>query len=228
MYDYYLSSMSGDMYLGRGRVMVPKSMQKQGNGNRSTGVQGNYNSGLDSFMYTQIEYQTTEDKTPIPLQFQLRSVEWREIRNNLLESIATSIGISVGTLASYLNDASARTAREVSAEESATTLFVEEKRRLFETPINELLRIVTHYYGMPDQIEVRWSKSGFTNPQVLADTLARAKQAGLISGKKAHRLYNVDEDEDQVEEDWNLVLEDMKQEQDNIFGDFALGAGDVM
>jgi hypothetical protein len=80
---------------------------------------------------------------------------------------------------------------------------------------------------MTDQIEVRWSKSGFTNPQVLADTLARAKQAGLISGKKAHRMYNVDDDEDQVEEDWALVQEDMQNEQNGLFGDFSLNAGDV-
>ena len=227
LYDYYLSCLSGDMYLGRGRVFIPKSMSRQGMG-KGPGVQSNYNSGLDSFMYTQVEYQSTDDKKLESIQFSLRAAEWCEIRNNLLESIATSIGISVGTLASYLNDTSNRTAREVSAEESATTLFVEEKRRLLEGPVNELLAIVTSYYGFTDRVEIRWSKSGFTNPQVLADTLSRAKQAGLISGKKAHRLYNVDDDEEQVEADWALVQEDMQRDQNSVFGDFALGAGDVM
>lgn len=227
LYDYYLSAFSGDMYLGRGRVMLPKPMQKAQASSRP-GWSSNYNSGLDSFVYTFVETLSTEDQKPVPIQFDLRAMDWKEIRNNLLESIATAIGLSVGTLASYLNDASNRTAREVSAEESATTLFVEEKRRLLEVPINNLLATVTAYYGFADRVEIRWSKAGFTNPQVQAQTLSAAVQGGLISKRKAHRLFNVDDDEDQVEADWAEVEKDMQAEQNSVFGDFALNAGDVM
>lgn len=232
LYDYYISAMSGDMYIGRGRIMLPKPMQRANGGvapnNGHAGWSSNYNSGLDSFVYTLIETLSTDDQKPVPIQFDLRAVDWREIRNNLLESIATAVGLSVGTLASYLNDTSNRTAREVSAEESATTLFVEEKRRLLEDPINRLLETVTAYYGFTDRVEVRWSKSGFTNPQVQAQTLSLAVQSGLMSKKKAHRLFNVDEDQEQVEADWAEVEKDMQREQNSVFGDFALNAGDVM
>lgn len=228
LYDYYISALSGDMYLGRGRVLLSKPFQRgQGTG-KGPGVQSNYNSGLDSFVYTMVETLSTEEQKPVTLQFDLRANDWKEIRNNLLESIATAIGISVGTLASYLSDASNRTAREISSEESATTLFVEEKRRLLEVPINRLLHTVTAYKGFTDCVEIRWSKAGFTNPQVQAQTLSLAVQSGLMSKKKAHRLFNVDEDQEQVEADWLEVQMDAVKEQNSVFGDFALNAGDVM
>ena len=114
------------MYLARGRVLVPKALQSP---QAKTGAQ---NTGLDDFIYTKVETMNTDQQKPEAIQFELRASEWKEARNMLLESIATSIGISVSTLASYLSDGSNRTAREVSAEESATTLFIENARRRFE------------------------------------------------------------------------------------------------
>ena len=149
----------------------------------------------------------------------------------LLESIATSIGISVSTLASYLSDGSNRTAREVSAEESATTLFIENARRRFEKPLNDLISDVLRFYGYVDDVEIRWSRAGMTNTTVLVDTLSRAVQSGLISEKKAHHAFNYDDDEEQNEEDYKLVEEErearaqrdnygnMDFDESNYFGD---------
>ena len=198
-YDFYNTCFNTDMYLARGRVLVPKAMQSP---QARAGVR---DAGLDDFLYTKVEMMNTDEQKPEAIQFALRSAEWKEARNMLIECMATSIGISVSTLASYLNDASNRTAREVSAEENATTLFVENARRRFETPINALLRTVLRFYGYADDIEVRWSRSGMTNITVLVDTLSRAVDAGLISQKKAHHAFNYDDDEEQNEEDFKLV-----------------------
>ena len=122
--------------------------------------------------------------------------------------MATGIGMSVSTLASYISDGSNRTAREVSAEESATALFVENMRRRFEVPINDMLRAVLRFYGYVDDVEIRWTRSGMTNQTVLVDTLARAVQSGLISERKAHHAFNFDDDEEQNEEDYKLVITD--------------------
>lgn len=130
----------------------------------------------------------TDQQKPEAIQFELRASEWKEARNMLLECIATSIGISVSTLASYLQDGSNRTAREVSAEENATTLFVENARRRFESPINEMLKTVLRYYGYKDDIEVRWSRSGMTNISVLVDTLSQAVSAGSFHKRKRTML----------------------------------------
>ena len=201
-YDFYNTCFNTDMYLARGRVLVPKALQSP---QAKTGAQ---NTGLDDFIYTKVETMNTDQQKPEAIQFELRASEWKEARNMLLESIATSIGISVSTLASYLSDGSNRTAREVSAEESATTLFIENARRRFEKPLNDLISDVLRFYGYVDDVEIRWSRAGMTNTTVLVDTLSRAVQSGLISEKKAHHAFNYDDDEEQNEEDYKLVEEE--------------------
>lgn len=201
-YDFYNTCFNTDMYLARGRILVPRGLQSpQAKG-------GAQNAGLDNFLYTKVETMSTDQQKPEAIQFALRAAEWKEARNMLLESIATSIGISVSTLASYLSDGSNRTAREVSAEESATTLFIENARRRFEKPLNDLIADVLRFYGYVDDVEVRWSRAGMTNTTVLVDTLSKAVQSGLISEKKAHHAFNYDDDEEQNEEDYKLVLEE--------------------
>ena len=224
-YDFYNTCFNTDMYLARGRVLVPKALQSP---QAKTGAQ---NTGLDDFIYTKVETMSTDQQKPEAIQFELRASEWKEARNMLLESIATSIGISVSTLASYLSDGSNRTAREISAEESATTLFIENARRRFEKPLNDLISDVLRFYGYVDDVEIRWSRAGMTNTTVLVDTLSRAVQSGLISEKKAHHAFNYDDDEEQNEEDYKLVEEErearaqrenygnMDFDESNYFGD---------
>ena len=201
-YDFYNTCFNTDMYLARGRILVPKALQSP---QAKTGAQ---NAGLDSFLFTKVETMSTDEQKPEPIQFELRSAAWREARNILLESIATGIGISVSTLASYLTDGGNRTAREVSAEESATTLFIENARRRFEKPLNDLIADVLRFYGYVDDVEVRWSRAGMTNTTVLVDTLTKAVQAGLISRRKAHDAFNFDDDEEQNAEDYKLVQQE--------------------
>lgn len=225
-YDFYNTCFNTDMYLARGRIMMPKEMQSPaafgGVGNMQA-IANMQPRGLDSFIYTQYESYNNEGKGPEAIQFALRSQEWKEARDILVQSIATGIGISVSTLASYISDGSNRTAREVSAEESATTLFVENMRRRFEEPINEMLNDVLRYYGYIDDVEIRWTRAGMTNQTVLVDTLARAVEAGLISRKKAHHAFNFDDDEEQNNEDYALVLEEEKTRNASSPFDFPLG-----
>lgn len=216
-YDFYNTCFNTDMYLARGRVLVPKAMQSPQA--RAGAAQ---NAGLDEFLYTKVEMMNTDQQKPEAIQFALRSAEWKEARNMLLECIATGIGMSVSTLASYLNDSSNRTAREVSAEESATTLFVENHRRRFETTLNDVLATVLRFYGYVDDVEIRWSKAGMTNTTVLVETLTKAVQAGLISPRKAHHSFNYDDDEEQNEEDFVEAEKSKAQQQNTLFG------GDMM
>ena len=213
-YDFYNTCFNTDMYLARGRVLIPKYMQSP-----QAKQQGNANAGLDDFSYTKVDLPNPDATKPEAIQFQLRSAEWKEARNTLLENIATNIGFSVSTIASYLNDSSNRTAREVSAEESATTLFIENNRRRFEAPINEMLKTVLRFYGYIDDVEIRWSRAGMTNQTVLVDTLTKAVSAGLISRKKAHDQYNYDDDEEQNAEDYVLVEKEEATKQNSLFGE---------
>lgn len=210
-YDFCNTAFNTDMYLARGRVLLPKQMQ-------SSQARGADTSGFDDFIYTSYQNVDPTGQKPEPVQFALRSAEWKVARDSILESIATTIGISTSTMASFLQDGSNRTAREVSAEESATTNFVEDARRRFEKPINDLLNQVLRLNGYVDDVEIRWSRAGFSNQSVLVDVLSKAVQAGLISQKKAHSQFNYDDDEAQNNEDYELVQSEQSQNRQSIFG----------
>ena len=221
-YDFYNTCFNTDMYLARGRVLVPKPMQAPVGRGGDPRTPTSQPSGLDEFMYTKYEAMNNDANKPEAIQFALRSAEWREARNILIESMATGIGMSVSTLASYISDGSNRTAREVSAEESATTLFVENMRRRFEVPINAMLRTVLRFYGFVDDVEIRWTRAGLSNQTVLVETLSKAKESGLMSGRKAHHAFNFDDDEEQNNEDYALVLKEQEQAM-NRFPDMPFG-----
>lgn len=210
-YDHCNTAFNTDIYLARGRVLLPKYMQKDGGSGSSA-------SGFDDFLFTKLETTNPEAQKPENIQFNLRASEWKETRNYILECIASGIKISASSLATYLQGGSMRTAREVSAEEDATTLFVENARMRFSPVINKIIAQVLRFYGYVDDVEVRWSRAGMTNQTVLVETLTKAVQGGLISLQKAHALFNYDDDEEQQLEDFKKVEEDRAKQQNSLFG----------
>lgn len=217
-YDFMNSCMNTDFYLGRGRVIVPKSLQSP-NARATTGANV-FNKGLDDFLFTKVEYASTEDKKPEQIQFDIRSQEWINSRNHLIENIATAMGVSPSTLASYLNDSSARTAREISSEESATALYVENRRRLFAKPLNDLLRRILLYNGYTDCITVKFSKAGQTNTTLLTENTIAQFNAGLISKYQAVKNLNPDADEEELQTEIKRIDTDRQaneEAQSNLF-----------
>lgn len=219
-YDFVNSAMNTDVYLGRGRVMIPKSLQSPTRQGVQNGVTGGYNQGLDSFVFTKVDYASTEDKKPEAIQFDLRASEWVTTRNNLLESIATAIGISPSTIASYLNDNSNRTAREISSEESATALFIENRRKLFSAPINNLIKRILLYYGYTDCVVAKFSKSGQTNATLVTENTVSAYNARLMSQYQAVKNINPDMSEEELQAEIDRINseQDRLREQNESFG----------
>lgn len=200
-YDYYWSAFNTDMYIGRGRVILPKYMQS------ATAKRGNeYNSGIDSMLFTQVPMKDADKQSPVPIQFDLRSQSWTEIRTMIIQNISINTGMNLATIASFLNDnTAARTAREISTEESETALFVEDKRDIVEKPINRILKLVTLYNGFTDDVVIRWAESGLTNVYARTDMLATAVQNGLISKQTAAQMFKQDDDEYQQAEEWDRI-----------------------
>lgn len=197
-WDYYSAAANTDMYLGRGRVLMPKQMQS------ATGK--GFNQGFDQFQYT--EYQTTnpEGQHPVPIQFDLRSASWSEIRTRLIQDISIITGLNISTIASFLTDnTAARTAREISTEENETAEFINDKRALVEKPLNRILQIVSRYMGYKDRVVIRWSGAGLTNRYALAEIISMAKQGGFLSQYKAVQMFNFDDDTQQVQEEYERI-----------------------
>jgi hypothetical protein len=199
-YDYYFSAFNTNMYVGRSRVLMPKAMQNPNNQREQ-----NWNDGLDSFTFTKVPYTNPDDQKPLPLQFDLRSQDWNKIRNIILESIATAIGINPSTIASYLEDNTARTARQISTEEGATALFVENKRELLRTPINNMLEEVMKFYGKAANVVVKFSKAGTTNLRNLVEIGQILKTLGLDNKTLVEMIFN-DKSQQQIDE----ILERME------------------
>lgn len=211
-YDYYFSAFNTDMYLGRGQVLVPAFMSKD----RGKGAEGYY-SGKGGMMFTKVPTTVNpEDGKPTPVQFDLRSTSWKEIRDMLMQNIAINTRMNISTIASFLQDNTAqKTAREISTEESETALFVDDKREILERPINELLRLVLRYYGYEDDVVIRWSQAGLSNVYTRTDMIATAVSNGFCSQYKAVQMFDQDDDEYQIAEEYARCVEDGKN---NNFG----------
>ena len=212
-YDYYFSAFCTDMYLGRGQVLMPAYMQrdqKEGKG---------YYSGKEGMVFRRMPPAPNEEENkPMSIQFELRASEWKEIRDMLMQNIAINTRMNISTIASFLQDnTSQKTAREISTEESETALFVDDKREIIEKPINEILQIVLRYYGYMDDVVVRWSQAGLSNVYTRTEMIATAVSGGFCSKYKAVQMFDQDDDEYQIAEEYARCEQDSKQ---NDFGNF--------
>ena len=205
-YDVINSSMISDIYLGRGRVLVDAGMI---NANSIDGV-ANWDAGLDAMIYTKIP-GTGEEGKPVSIQFELRSEEWKKERDTILENIAVNIGISTSTIGSFMQDGTARTAREVSAEENETVAYVADCRGRLEKPINDMLDRVRLFMGLADKVEIRWTQANLSNPYMVTEMKAQQINAGLTSIEDAIAELNPDDDEEQLAKKVARAKEDYKE-----------------
>jgi energy-converting hydrogenase A subunit M len=137
-------------------------------------------------------------------------MSWTEIRNRLIQDMALNIGVNISTLASFLNDSTARTAREISTEENDTAEYVNDERSTLEKPINRILKLVLLYKGFKDDVVIRWSSAGLTNRHSLAEILSIALNSSkpFVSQKKAVEMFNYDDDDVQVWEEFEQIKAD--------------------
>lgn len=198
-YDYYYSAFNTNMYTSRSRLVLPQHMQSPDEISAQYGR--NFNSGFDAYISTQVPYVNPEGQKPIVLQFDLRADSWEKIRNILLQTFATNLGIAERTIASYLVPAAEKpTAREISSDEDATALFVENKRRLIKQAINPMLEDLLDFYSFIDEeVTVKFSKMGLTNISNLVQMVTTLRQNELIDDKTAMEMVFVDKNNLQIE-----------------------------
>jgi hypothetical protein len=166
----------------------------------------------------------TDTSSPIETwQPDIRAEQMRSIRNMLLENIATAVGLSPSSFAQYLVDSSARTAREVSAEESATSLLVENKRELLDKPLADLLTAVLRFNGYTGSASVGFSKAGQTNFSILTDNVVRLVGGGVMSMETAVKMIQPEMDDEQIAAE----IDRIKADKDSMFGDLGMGTAIV-
>lgn len=199
-WDYYHACAMTDMYLGRGRVLVPKAIQ-----GANAGAYG----GMDETIYSRMESTNPDAQKPTPIQFEIRSAEWEATRTRIIQDISITTGLNISTIASFINDnTAARTAREISTEENETASFVNDKRSIIENPINKIIETVLRHDGYTDDVVIRWSGAGLTNRYALAEIISMGLQAGFLSKYQAVQMFNFDDDTCQVQEEYERVKKD--------------------
>ena len=209
-WDYYAAAANTDMYLGRGRVIAPKHIGNDANG---------FNSGFDNFLFTAWNTNSPDEMKPLPLQFDLRSTSWTEIRTRLIQDISINTGVNISTIASFVSDnTAARTAREISTEENETAEYVNDQRATLEPAFNRILKLVCLYYGYSENVVIRWSGAGLTNRYTLAEIISMGLQGGFISLKKGVEMFNFDDDTVQVQEEFEAIMKEREPAFDNFGG----------
>lgn len=202
-YDILSACLDTEMYVSRARVLAKKQVQNP--------QKANYNSGLDNFLLTYYEDLGNESKPLVFIQPEIRAEQFKALRNMTLENISTAIGIAPSSFASYLQDNSNRTAREVSAEESSTTLTVENKREGLINCLNRLLETVCAYYGKTERVKAEFSKAGQTNYSLLVENAVKIYQAGGSSLEQFVRTVNPTMDERQIAREISRIKAEAKE-----------------
>lgn len=213
-YDIAFSYFFRDMYQGKGMVLMPKFMAQNRYSNSNLADKNPF-LGLDESIFMTYETTSQEKQVIEQVQFNLRSQEWTQIRDFLIENIAMTLQLSPRTIASFLTGGAIKTATQVSSEDSASVSFIEISRSVAEKPINKLLKLVSDFYGLSDDVEIKFSKEGVINTNELLQRITMEKQAGLISEYDALKEWMYDADEEQVKEAYDRIQQDkMKQMQD--------------
>ena len=196
-FDFYYSAFNTDIYMGRGKVMLPSQMSNPHEMNDDF----EHFTGLDSFFYEMIPYVSPEQQKPQPIQFDLRQEDWQSIRNQLIQMLATKLGVSERTLATYVVPASEKpSAYEISSDEDATAAFIEDKREMLQCEIDYLLEDVLHYYNHKSDVYCKFSKVGLTNINNIINQVAIMRQNGIIDMRTSLEWIFPDKTDKQIED----------------------------
>jgi hypothetical protein len=198
--------------MGKATVLVPKFMQNNAGANKL----GNRAfvdpfQGLDQALFTTYETTSQEKQTVEQIQFNLRSQEWVQVRDYLVENIAMTLQLSPRTIASFLTGGSIKTATQVSSEDSSSVSFIEVRRAVFEKPLNRLLKDVKEFLNLQDEVEVRFSKEGVINYDQLIQRVGSLMQMGLIDLYSALKEIMIDADEAQVKERFEAIKKEQAE-----------------
>ncbi len=205
-YDAAWSWYVRDQYQGKGFILSPRSFMGE---TQQDSAFGNMNHNMVEKVYSE-----DEKAKPEKVQFELRAEQWERIQDNILKKIATKLGMSPKTIASYLEESvGQKTDDEIEAETNSTIEFIETKRTIFEESINSLLDIVTGYYGKLDRVAIRFATPSMVNKDKVIDREIKKLEAQLTTVDDAiHAIYD-DDDEIQIHDRINRILKE-RQEQE--------------
>ncbi len=186
-----------DVLNGKGVVLVPKkylaslnqSLQQVAaeSGMAELRVRGDLTPPSDNFVYVQCEGD--KEFLPQAVQFEIRSEPYRGMLEMYLKQFAVSFGYAPTTLFPYLQDATPKTAREVTAEENLTRATVQSTHRLIVPELNRAIAEVLYQTGIRGNATIQLSD--YIGNKLMRDENIRQNYAsGLLPHETAVQLAN--------------------------------------
>lgn len=181
-----------DVLNGQGKVLLPKELLGSLNKELKT-ISGNLEvqweavEGNDSFVYVTVPHD--KDFAPQPVQFEIRSAQYREIWEMYLKQFAVAFGYAPTTLFPYLQDASPKTAREVTAEENLTRASVQSAHRLLLPELNRAIAEVLYQSGFKGNATLQLSDY-IGNKLMRDENMRNNYAAGLVPQETAVQVIN--------------------------------------
>ncbi len=198
--DTVFSGSLTDVILGSGKVLVPKKylqsirddLRRQGANDLSSrllAMTDNFSDSDDSLVYIYTEHD--KDFPPVPVQFDIRSEQYRGMFEMYLRQIVSHCGFAPTSVFPFLQDASNKTATEVTAEENLTRATVQSAHQTIMPMINRMLAEVLYQAGMTGKAKIRLSD--YIGNALLRDENIRENYlAGLIPKEEAvQRINNI-------------------------------------
>ena len=227
-YDHAFTAKENDKYLGRGRALIPLQQQSPDSINeKRTAVQNSSflalgGAGeapriarrraveLDKTFYDQVAGFNGEALKPTSVQFNLRTLEWREELNGALGDIASRVGISAVDLDTRMNGSAQRTATEVNRDSDKTISTASTKKELFTPGLNELIKILVHSVDEYKDVDVfiEWPKTGLANPQVQTQVVSDQYNNHLLSRETSIKRLNPEWSDKEVLEEIKRIEAD--------------------
>lgn len=144
--------------------------------------------GIEGYNKRLVKAARTRDperSVPFVYQPQLRIKEYNDDINQILSQIAGNAQFSPVTLAGHLRSGSEKTATEVTADENATRLTIENKRKLISSALNPLFRMILQHYGINDSCNMIFKAGSLSNPKMELEIIERKARNGWLDREAA-------------------------------------------
>lgn len=190
-----------DVLNGQGVILLPKTLMETLNTKLSkiklkTGGRDTNGTFLthdelqppgDNFVYVSVP--DDKDFKPEAVQFEIRAPQYQGMFELYLKQFAVSFGYAPTTLFPYLQDASPKTAREVTAEENLTRATVQSAHRLILPELNRAVSEILYQHGIQGKATLQLSD--YIGNKLMRDENIRQNYAsGLVPHETAVQVVN--------------------------------------
>ena len=218
--DTSLTDKEVEKEIGRGQILIPEfglgsdvgGYQTQAAaGSRMVRVVTNYKNPI----VMPYPSRSMEDNKPTNIQFDIRAEQWENFIKGDIERLCASVGIGIIDYLPSLLGGIQRTDDEVNALTDMTANTVQKFRNLNTRKLNQLLELVVEILGLEKPVAIRWSMASILNPTKNTDLVIKQLTNGLISRKEAIKRCNPDLTENEVNQIYTEVQQEIQAQDIN-------------